>query len=204
MKNITIFVASLVLSSMACHADSIKQASNNRVGTGITDKKGTSLGINFVPPDEDGWKQTLKGLTVTLNKKEAIPGESREIEAYLMTPDNPDSPISTYIETMKKNTIDAYANNKKFKIVTMDGAEDTKDSRCARMHILLEEVQPTPTIHNNEKKFSEQYALSCRSSKRKNVGFEARYYHRYYESNKDANLQQKANQVLDSIIIVDE
>ena len=87
---------------MACHADSIKQASNNRVGTGTTDNRGTSLGINFVPPDEDGWKQTLKGLTVTLNKKEALPGESREIEAYLMTPDNPDSPISTYIETMKK------------------------------------------------------------------------------------------------------
>ncbi|MCG9096954.1 hypothetical protein [Laribacter hongkongensis] len=189
---------------MVCHADSIKQASNNRVGTGITDNKGTSLGINFVHPDEDGWKQTRSGLTVTLNKKEALPGESREIEAYLMTPENPDSPISTYVETMKKNTIDAYANKKKFKIVTMDAAADTKDNRCARMHILLEDMQPTPAIRNNEKKFSEQYISSCRSSKRKNVGFDARYYHRYYESNKDANLQQKANQVLDSIIIVDE
>ncbi|MCG9040221.1 hypothetical protein [Laribacter hongkongensis] len=73
MKNITILADSLALSSMACHADSIKQASNNRVGTGITHNKGTSPGINFVPPDEDGWKQTRSRLTVTLNKKEAPP-----------------------------------------------------------------------------------------------------------------------------------
>ena len=32
------------------------------------------------------------------------------------------------------------------------------------MHILLEEVQPTPTIHNNEKKFRVKSKICCKFS----------------------------------------
>jgi hypothetical protein len=171
------------------------------VGVGITDSKGGSIGLKFTPPAEDGWSTERAGLSVTLRKNAGSDSDNREIEAYLIRLDSPISPISDYIETIRRNLVDGYANNKKFKISALELTEDPRDNRCARGHLLLEAIQPDEATQ--ERKWSEQYFLSCGLLKRKGMGFELRYYHRYLDSKKDKQFVEDARRVLESASIDD-
>lgn len=171
---------------------------------GITDQNGTTLGIGFLPPDEDGWKETRSGLNVSLEKEGKLPGESQQIEAYLINIDVPISPISGYLEKTRKNIQENFVSNKRFKIAALEVTEDPKDKRCARVHLLLEDVVAPQESNINQRKWSEQYVLSCGSLKYKKFGFEVRYYQRYFDSNKNPEFTAQALKILDSTVIEDK
>lgn len=169
------------------------------VSVGIVDETGALFGLRFVPPDEEGWTKKSAGLSVTLEKNAGSNEDSREIEAYPIRLDVPASPISAYIENIKRNLVATYKNNKEFKMSAFDVIQDPKNSRCARVHLLLESKLPDQATQ--EKRWSEQYLLSCGFLKYKGMGFELRYYHRYIDSKKDNQFIEDARQVLDSVII---
>lgn len=171
------------------------------VGIGIADNNGSSIGLKFTPPDANGWTAKRSGVSLTLRKDTNSESESKEIEAYMIKLDSPVSPISNYVETIRGNLLSGYANSKKFKISALEVAEDPKDNRCARGHLLLEAIQPDQA--NQEKKWSEQYFLSCGLLKHKAFGFELRYYQRYADSKKDERFAEEARRVLDSATIED-
>lgn len=171
------------------------------VGVGITDNKGTSIRLRFIPPDEEGWSTERSGLSVTLRKNASSDSDNREIEAYLIKLDTPISPISDHIETIRRNLVEGYTKSKKFTISALELTEDPKDNRCIRGHLLLEATQPDQVIQ--EKKWSEQYFLSCGLLKHKGLGFELRYYHRYLNSKKDIQFIEEARRVLESATIDD-
>lgn len=175
--------------------------STSPVTIGVADSNGSSIALKFMPPNEDGWSTERSGLSVTLKKNATSSSDNREIEAYLIRMDSPNSPISTYIETIKRNIVESYANNKTFKIALLDIAEDIKDNRCAKGHLLLEATQPDEAT--NERKWSEQYFLSCGLVKHKGLGFELRYYHRYVDSTRDKQFIEDAHQVLETVTIED-
>jgi hypothetical protein len=188
-----------LLASATVHADS--ENSHRIVGVGIIDSTGASIGLKFTPPAEEGWTTERSGLAVSLKKNTNSSSDNREIEAYLIRLDSPISPISGYVETIRRNLEEAYANNKKIKINALEVIEDPKDSRCARGHLLLETIQPDQVVE--ERKWSEQYFLSCGLLKRKGLGFELRYYHRYLDSRKDKQFVEDARRVFESMIIDD-
>jgi len=157
-----------------------------------------------MPPDEDGWNVKRSGVNVTLSKKEKSEDENSEIEAYLIMLDSPANPISDYVERIKQNTQKGYAQNSKFKITSLEVAEDKNNHQCARVHLLLEDLKPIRTVTHEDKKFSEQYVLSCGLLKNKRVGIEVRYYHRFYEPNKDSQLADKVNNIFATVKILDE
>lgn len=171
------------------------------VNVGITDNKGTSIGLKFIPPDTPGWSTERSGMSVTLRQKVTSADDSKEIEAYLIKLDTPVSPLSGYIETIRRNLVDGYANSKKFKISALELAEDPNDNRCARGHLLLEAIAPDQATR--QPTWSEQYFLSCGLLKHKGLGFELRYYHRYLDAKKDPQFAEDARRVLDSATIDD-
>lgn len=197
-----ILLLALALLSSNFNAIANDTKPRNFVVIGITDKSGSSVALKFIPPNEDGWTTKNSGLSVTLKKITDSEDNSREIEAYLMRVEAPISPISGYIETVRKNILEGYANSKKFKINALEITEDLKDARCARVHLVLEDIQAEPVI--KQKRWSEQYALSCGLLKHKGLGFELRYYHRYIDSNKDPQFQEKAVKIIKSVVIQDD
>ena len=194
-----ILVALLIaLASMNVLAEA-SQSEAAPVKIGIVDKSGAKLALSFLPPEEDGWQVTNNGLSASVKKDGALAGENREIEAYLITLDTPVMPISDFIERLKKNIQDAFDAGNGFKLVILDIFEDPRDRRCARMHLLLEDMRAS----NQQRKWSEQYALSCGSLKYRRIGFEIRYYNRYYESQNDEHFAAQATKVLDSVVFED-
>ena len=136
------------------------------------------------------------GLDVSLEKKGQSDDENSQIEAYLVTLDTPVNPISGFVERIRQNTQESYAKNSRFKIETLEVTEDKNNLQCARLHLSLEDLKPVRTVANEHKKFSEQYVLSCGLLKNSRVGIEVRYYHRFYEPNKDGHLADKASKIL--------
>jgi hypothetical protein len=204
MKFIVVLFILFISMGAGAQAETYQPKKGEPVKIGITDQSGSVLGLSFMPPDESGWEITRSGLSVTLKTNGESAGENREIEAYLINLDAPVSPISGYIERIKKNTQEAYAKNQRFKIKAFDVTEDPKNSQCARVYLLLEDTQPTRTGSNQQRAWSEQHMLSCGSLKYKRMGFEVRYYHRYYELNRDDQLLSKANKVLETVVIEDK
>ncbi|EGI76710.1 hypothetical protein [Hylemonella gracilis] len=195
-------LAALTMLGAHAHAQDADVKSNKMVQFGVSFKDGSSAGMKFLPPDEEGWVMTKPGGGVNLKKNAGSPTDSMEIEAYMMRLDTPISPMSSYIETIKRNVTEGYERNKNFKIAAFEVTEDPRDARCARLHLLLERVQPSQEAQ--ERRWSEQYVLSCGSLKNKGLGFELRFYHRYVESSKDVQFAEKARKVLDSAVLVDE
>jgi hypothetical protein len=192
---------SIMLMTVICTFGSVTAIANEGdsrkfVGVGITDSKGASIGLKFAPPDEVGWSTENTGLNLVLRKNADSDSDNREIEAYLIKLDSPISPISDYIKTIRRNLVEGYANSKKFKISALELSEDTKDSRCVRGYLLLEAIQPDQSVQ--EKRWSEQYFLSCGLLKHKGLGFELRYYHRYLDSKKDKQFIEDARLLLES------
>ena len=94
--------------------------------------------------------------------------------------------------------------NTRFNIKDFDVKPDPNHVRCVRMHLLLEDRKPVRTVDHDQKKYSEQYTLSCGLEKHKGMGVELRLYDRYYEQNKDVKLAEVANTLFDSIVIDDK
>ncbi|MDR2838859.1 MAG: hypothetical protein LBV49_09920, partial [Azonexus sp.] len=156
-----------------------------------------------------GWSSAVKNAQgVTMGKKGASPDENHQIEMYLVKQAVPVTPISNYIDNIRKNTIEGYKNNKAFDLVYFDAAPDKKEPRCARAHILLKKKDDGNFASGDSgKKFSEQYILSCAAqsvsanNKLSRLGVELRYYQRYHESNKDPALKEKAERLFDSVVL---
>ncbi|EYC52877.1 hypothetical protein AZ34_10805 [Hylemonella gracilis str. Niagara R] len=202
MKYGIFLLTALAILGVHAHAEEADGRQSKPIQVGISFKDGSSFALKFLPPDEEGWVMTRPGGGVNLKKNAGSATDSMEIEAYMMRLDAPIEPMANYIGTIKRNIIEGYEGNKNFKINTFEVIEDPKDARCARIHLLLERVQPSPEAQ--EKRWSEQYVLSCGSLKRKGMGFELRFYHRYVESSKDAQFAEKARKLLDSTVLVDE
>lgn len=186
LKYLTLLTFPLLLTCAAAHADT--GGNKKMVTVGISDETGSLFGLSFEPPDEEGWTVKKSGLSVRLEKNADSAEDSREIEAYPIRLDVPISPMSAYIDNIKRNLVNNYKNNKEFKMSAFDVIQDPKNSRCARLHILLESKLPDQAT--SEKKWSEQYLLSCGFPKYKGMGFEIRYYHRYIDSKKMINLSK--------------
>lgn len=112
--------------------------------------------------------------------------------------------ISNFVSIIKTNTQEGYKNSKKFKLISLEVQADQKNPRCARSRILLEDIQASSATDNPDKKWSEQYVLSCGLSNFKPYGFEVRFYQRYWDSNKDVQFAQKADALLESVAIEDK
>lgn len=168
-----------------------------QIHLGITDASST-LGLAFTPPGEEGWTRNDSGTSTTLSWNAESTSDNRKIEAYMTTLDAPISPISGYINIIKRNLEQGYASSPRFKISALQVSEYPADPRCARIHLLLEARQPRA---DGQRQWSEQYALSCGSLQSKGVGYELRYYHRYIDAHRDQALEDKANAVLNSLSI---
>jgi hypothetical protein len=197
-----ILICALALLSSNFNAIANDAKLSNFIRIGILDKSGSSVALKFNPPDEAGWSEKNSGLSVTLKNSNDSEDNNREIEAYLMRVEAPISPISGYIETMRRNILEGVANSKRFKVNALEITEDSKDARCVRLHLLLEGIEAEPVT--KQKRWSEQYALSCGLLKRKGLGFELRYYHRYLDSNKDLQFREKAVKLIESVVIQDD
>ncbi|MNY86245.1 hypothetical protein D3C78_24490 [compost metagenome] len=197
MRYLSLLTFPVLLACATVHADS--GGNKEMESVGIVDETGALFGLRFAPPDEEGWTRKSSGLSVTLEKNADSNEDSREIEAYPIRLNAPVSPTSAYIDNIKRNLVDSYKNNKEFKISTFDVTQDPNNSRCTRVHLLLESKLPDQTTQ--ERKWSEQYTLSCGFLKYKGMGFELRYYHRYIDSKKDDQFIEDARRLLDSVVI---
>lgn len=201
VKHLSALIILCLFVNLTAQADSGGVKPPQFVGVGITDSSGSSIGLRFMPPAEDGWRREGGGVSVTLRKDAALKDDNRQIEAYLMKLDTRVSPISGYVETIRRNLVEGYANSKQFKVSQLEVSEDPRNSRCVRAHVLLEDVLREA---GQERKWSEQYALSCGLPRHEGLGIELRYYHRYSDSNKDEHFAEDARKVLESVIIEDK
>lgn len=203
MKYLTSILLLLFSFSTSAHADTTSAQGSKRITIAIADKTSV-LGFGFTPPNESGWSETRSGLSTTLKKTGKSADENEEIEAYLIKLDIPFNPIFSYIEYLKKNIQEAYAKNLEFKLQALDVKEYPQNSQCVRVHLLLEDQRKVSTNNSQPKKWSEQHMLSCGSPKYKRMGFEIRYYQRYYDQNKDDQFSDKADRLFDSLVIEDK
>ena len=164
------------------------------IAFGISDKESGMLGLEFSPPEGEGWNIKRSGTGISVKKNGASADENTEIEAYIIRLDAPVEPISGYIEKIKTNIQKGYESNSRLEIKLLEVIADPTRSRCAKFHILLQDRTDT-------KWYSEQYALSCGLQKFKGMGVELRYFDRYYEQNRDNQLAEKANRILESMVI---
>lgn len=85
---------------------------------------------------------------------------------------------------------------------------DRLEQICHFLHLEFADLfKTTPRkrkLITKQKRWNEQYALSCGLLKRKGLGFELRYYHRYLDSNKDLQLREKAIKIIESVVIQDD
>ena len=202
MKNI-IFIIIFLYSVNAC-AQNPSTKILEPVTFGIADKLGGSLGLSFMPPDEEGWELKRSKSGVSVIKNGVSKDENKEIEGYIIQLDVPVDPISSYIEQIKKNIQEGYANNPRFKIYAFEVMADPSRPRCVRFHLLLEDIKPVRTVNHGYTKWSEQYVLSCGFLKYKGLGVELRYYDRYYDPNKDSHFAEKADKIFEGVVIEDK
>lgn len=203
MKYLTSILLLLFSFSTSAHADATSAQSSKRITIAIADQTSV-LGFSFTPPNESGWSETRSGLNTKLKKAGKSADENEEIEAYLIKLDIPFNPIFSYIEYLKKNIQEAYAKNLEFKLQALDVKEYPKNSQCVRVHLLLEDQRKVSPNNSQPKKWSEQHMLSCGSPKYKRMGFEIRYYQRYYDQNKDDQFKDKVDRLFDSLVIEDK
>jgi hypothetical protein len=170
--------------------------SSKPLAFGISDQDGGVLGLEFSPPEGGGWSIKRSGAGISVKKKGASANENTEIEGYIIKLDMPMEPISDYIERIKKNIQKDYETNSRFEIKLLEVVADPARPSCAKFHVLLQDRTDT-------KWYSEQYALSCGLKKYRGMGVELRYFNRYYEQNRDGQLAEEANRILESIVIHD-
>ena len=192
-----IFLLAVVLLCQNTGAQTPVLGNQKPISFGVSDKEGGVLGLEFSPPEGDGWNIKRSGTGVFVKKNGASSDENTEIEAYIIRLDAPVEPISGYVEKIKTNIKKGYESNPRIEIKLLEVIADPTRSRCAKFHILLQDRTDT-------KWYSEQYALSCGLQKYKGMGVELRYSDRYYEQNIDNTLAEKANRILESVVVLDK
>ena len=188
-----------VLAEAQAWGQTAEPAATKPVAVGVSDGK-TTLGLTFIPPGDEGWKERREGLSVSLLREGPSSGENAQIEAYLITLDAPFSSTSEYVERLTRNTQEGYAASKQFKVVKLEVEPDQERPRCAKVHLLLEDVKAGTTT-SGEHKWSEQYVLSCAFTRFPKTGAEIRYYSRYLDTHRDAEFPTKVAQLFKSVVI---
>jgi len=79
--------------------------------------------------------------------------------------------------------------------------EYANSNQCVKIHLLLEDLRSKKA--GEQKKWNEQYVLSCSSTISESIGYELRYYQRYYDQNKDDQFAVKADAPFKSVTIED-
>jgi|GEM_PF-2613398 len=130
MKNIIFII--IFLYSVNSFAQNPSSKILEPITFGIADKQGGSLGLSFMPPEEEGWELKRSKNGVSVIKNGVSKDEIKEIEGYIIQLDIPVDPISSYVEQIKKNTQEGYANNPRFKINTFEVIPDPSKPRCVR------------------------------------------------------------------------
>lgn len=193
ITKIIYLIASVFLCTAAWGQNSIPE-NQKPIAFGISDKDGGLLGLEFSPPEGEGWNIKRSGAGVSVKKDGASTDENTEIEGYILRLDAPIEPISGYIEQIKRNIQKGFEGNSRLEIKLLEVKADPTRPRCARVHTILQ-------ARTDTKWHSEQYTLSCGLQKYKGMGVELRYYDRYREPNRDNQMAEKANRLFDSVVI---
>ncbi len=158
-----------------------------------------TYGFAFTPPAGKDWKAEKWGSgNASVDWNAGSTDNSKKIEAYMTRPDVPITPLSGYIENIKRKLEQSHSSSP---LVTLDSLQVSgypADKRCVRIHLRLQLREPAA---DGQRQWAEQYTLSCGSLHYGDVGYELRYFHRYVDANRDLQLEAKANQVLASMVI---
>ncbi len=180
--------------------DAMAGGTDEYVGIGISEEGGSAVGMKFLPPYGNGWKVKRGGLSVELEKAATSETGEELLEAYMIRPDNPEISLFDYARSIRNNIQAGIAASKKFAISELDVVEDPSNSKCVRIHLLLQHLQPGT---NGQTIWKEQYNSSCRLLNHPGVGFEIRYSHGYTAQTKNSDFPESAKRVLDRVIIED-
>jgi len=162
------------------------------------------LGINFLSPDEPGWVETEPQYShriLLLKENSPASEENQEIESYFVNLDIPFYPVARFIERKKQDIQTYYAKIQELKLQSLDVQVYPGNNKCVRTHVLLEDLRSGK--NNQPTRWSEQYALSCIFPVHQGTGYEIRYYHRYYEQNRDNQFASKADALFKSVRVED-
>ena len=196
MKFICVIELFLCLVSAVCLADEVNK---KRLHVGVVFPDKSSIGVSLIPPVGVGWSVSRTPSSVTLTKKGSLVDENSEIEMYLIKPDVPGADLDLYLQVVRSNVVSEYRKGGKYSLVEFNVEKDFARSNCLIGHVLL---QYLPSASEGDvRKLSEQYFLSCLSNKFNNVGYEVRYYQRYFYNNGDKELKNKATALFDDVVI---
>jgi hypothetical protein len=158
-----------------------------------------TYGLVFTPPAGKHWKAEKWGSgNVRVDWNAGSTTNTRTIEAYMTRPDGPVTPISGYIDNVRRRIEGDFSNSPLVSINSLQISEYPADSRCVRIHLRLQLKEPAA---DGQQQWTEQYTLSCGSLQYADVGYELRYFHRYVDANRDPQLEAQANAVLASMVI---
>jgi len=158
-----------------------------------------TYGLAFIPPAGKDWKAEKWGSgNVRVDWNAGSTTNTKTIEAYMTRPDGPATPISGYIENVRRRIEGDFSNSPLVSIDSLQIGEYPADRRCVRIHLRLQLKEPAA---DGQQQWTEQYTLSCGSLQYADVGYELRYFHRYVDANRDPQLEAKADKVLGSMVI---
>jgi len=206
MTSSFIIIISILLNHMVY--SQVQSYSNSHAGgksAGLTLSNGsTILRVKWTTPNEPGWVGYRNNRSrTTLIKNGSSPYENQEVEAYIVNRNlSFDHPNDNLHQQMIRNIREYYDGIKEYNLVRLEVNDYSEKKGCIKIYILLEYTQETR--NNEQKKWSEQYALSCHFPIHRYMGFELRYYQRYYDNNKDHYFSNKADKLFKSIKIEDK
>jgi len=196
--NRTLLLLILFLASCADYRDRPHQ-DGERVHA-IADDAKVVLDISFLSPNEPGWAGGIfYEWLVMLKKDGAVVEENQEIEAYIINQDMPFHPVASFIQRKKQDIQAYYATVPELKLQALDVREYPENSQCIRIYVLLEDLRSP----KDNKRWSEQHALSCIFPVHQHMGYEIRYYQRYYEQHRDNQFASKADALFKSVRVED-
>jgi|GEM_PF-1113083 len=163
-----------------------------------------ALRVSWIVPNESGWsgyRHNNYG-TVLIKNKDSLQN-NQEIEVYIVENRHlffyhHDSNLLH--KEVTSNIKNYYENIKEYSLNFIEVERYAGNKNCLKIHILLEDMQEGS---DKQKRWNEQYALSCRFPFHRHIGFEFRYYQRYYDDNKDYQFSNKAHELFKSIKIED-
>jgi len=164
----------------------------------------TMFHVKWTTPNEPGWVgyRNNKSRT-TLIRNGNSPYENQEIEAYIVNHNLSFYHPNNYShQQIIRNIREYYDSIKEYNLVHLEVNDYSENRNCLKIYILLEYMQDTR--NNEQKRWSEQHALSCHFPIHRYMGFELRYYQRYYDNNRDHHFSNKAERLFRSLKIKDK
>jgi len=201
MPNRAPIIFLLFFLASCANSRSIPHRDGERVRASLDDPY-TNLEVSVISPKEPGWiRERFTDSIVTLKKGNDLSKENQEIEIYITEREPSNQPTPTSTQQIKKNIQNHFDNIKEYKLQDLEVKEYPENNGCVRIYILLEDLENKE--NNNQKRWSEQHALSCNFPTHQRMGFEIRFYQRYYEQNKDNKFARKADALFKSLKVVD-